>query len=236
MKQNNRESLLRVYFPNTVKTIREKSELVFHNHVLLSDYMKRAKWRFLGKEITVFQEEKSIVNLILENFKNVIKKNSSLKQIEDNYIDEFANSAVFFSADVLSKNCSFSYDIYSKNISKYDSVFLIENYDSLTEMSNYPKSVDFLKKLILILNPYSVDVTDFYVYTSEERRNNKYWPGWMTYFDSSFELPKLPEWVKVETLPNGGHLIITTEEVFNPENPEHKEKARALLPLLQLKK
>ncbi len=235
MNQNNRESLIRAYFPNSVNTIREKSELITNYHIQLSEFMKRTEWRFLGKEIRITNGERSVADLILNNFKKVIKRNSTLKQIDDNYADEFANTAVFFSSDSKSKNCSISYNVYSKSNLKYDSILLVEKFDLLSEMRDLPLSIEFLKIIISILNPYSIDVTDFQLYTSEERRNNKYWPGWMMYFDASFELPNLPEWVKVETLANGGHLIITTEEIFNPENQEHKEKARILLPFLQLK-
>ena len=106
----------------------------------------------------------------------------------------------------------------------------------MPQMQKWESAKDFIEKLIEIFSPITLEMVDERLITDEEEMSNEYLSGWMTYFDESFDLPELPEWANVETMPGGGHLIITTEEDFDPENEEHKKKARALLPLLQLKR
>lgn len=186
-------------------------------------------------ELRDINNREEIYSILLKSFKKLIKRHTAITKIEDDYIDEFSSFEVFNQSKKYLECCTITHNIETKDLAKYNSNLLIDKYERLFVMHNYEMAKQFVYNLVDIFNPFSIDVSDRELYVSEERRANRFWPGWMMYFDSSYELPELPEWVKIETLPNGGHLIITTEEVFDPENPEHKEKARSLLCLLQLK-
>ncbi len=231
MEQNNRASLLRMSFPCESITLLEKAKFIYNKHSLVSVVLDIDEWEFSNRKISDFQHQEIVPNLILKSFKKEIRQHTIIRDIPDDYIDNF-NSALFFTTG---RNCtSFSYYIFAKGKSKYNSSLIVRGYDKLSVMNSFSAAKKFLYDLIEIFDPFSIEVTDSNLYSFDEM-SNKFWPGWMLYFSSIYQLPELPAWVKAETLPNGGHLIITTEEVFDPANPEHKEKARSLLGLLQLR-
>lgn len=230
-----RDTLLRLYFKSDVKTLIEKAEFIFEKHQKLGEVLFKREWYLSDKTLLDSNDKESVCQALLKSFKMTIKKNSSLAKIDDDYFDEFANTESFYFSKKFDNDSALRYSIYTEGLSKYHSLLLIKKYELMPQMQAFNEVENFVSILINLFSPMTLEVIDCNIYTNDEEMDSKYLPGWMTYFDSSFELPKLPEWVKVEAIPNGGQLIITTEEVFNPENPEHKEKARALLPLLQLK-
>lgn len=229
-----RDSLLRIYYKNEVRTLREKAEFIYDRHLKLSNILDNKYWVLDGKGIDINNKEE-ICSILLKSFKKLIKRHTAVTKIEDDYIGEFSSFEVFNQSKKYLECCSITYNIETKGLAKYNSNLLIDKYERLTIMQNYETAKQFVYNLVDIFNPFSIDITDMDLYISEERKANRFWPGWMLYFDSNYELPELPEWVKIETLPQGGHLIITTEEVFDPEKTEHKEKARSLLNIFQLK-
>jgi hypothetical protein len=224
--------ILRLYFKNEVKSLQEKADYVFEKHFRVSYLLDKFDWDF-NRSIIDFNNKELACNSFLKSFKKTIKRHTYLKSVDDNYVDEISSSVVLS----LPKNYDyeFIYNIETNGLSKYNSILRIYNVELISYYQNYESWMKFIKNLILLFPTITLEVFDPNIFKSEEKNDNNFLPSWMTYFDKSFELPNLPKWVKVETLSNGGHLIITTEEVFSPENPEHKEKARILLPFLQLK-
>ena len=231
-----RDSLLRIYYKNEVKTLREKAEFIYDRHLKVSNILDNKYWVLDGKGVDINNKEE-IYSILLKSFKKLIKRHTTITKIEDDYIDEFSSFEVFNQSKKYLECCKITYNIETKDLGKNASNLVMKKYEKLSVMQNYETAKQFIYNLVDIFNPFSIEVTETEtLYDLDELSGKKFWPGWMLYFDSSYKLPQLPEWVKIETLANGGHLIITTEEVFNPANPEHKEKARSLLPLLQLKK
>jgi len=159
-----------------------------------------------------------------------------IRKVDDDYCGDCDGGDSFYFSRKLDDDSSIRYSIFTEGLSRYNSYAFINKYELMPQMQKLESAKDFIEKLIEIFSPITIEVIDYTIYNRDERIHKKYLPGWMTYFDSSFDLPKLPEWAKVETMPGGGHLIITTEEDFDPENEEHKKRARTLLPLLQLKR
>jgi hypothetical protein len=88
--------------------------------------------------------------------------------------------------------------------------------------------------LIDVFQPHSIQISESFFYRDlMDLESDEYWFGWMTYFSKYIKLPKLPPGIKVEELPNGGKLLITIEEVFTCENPEHVRKAKSLVELFR---
>ena len=61
-----------------------------------------------------------------------------------------------------------------------------------------------------------------------KQTNDDYWFGWMTYFSDEIKLPRIPSEIKIEKLPHGGKILLTTEDVFDTYNNEHANRAKAL--------
>lgn len=231
-----RNTLLRVYFKNEVKTLVEKAEYIFEKQRQLGSILNKSEWYLSDKTLLDSNDKIIVSQALLKSFKKTIKKNTALSKIEDDYSDEFANTESFYFSQKFDKDSVVRYSIYTKDLSRYNSLILIKKYELIPQMRGFNEIKDFVGDLIELFYPITLEVIDNTIYSNDEQLNNEYLPGWMLYFDSSYTIPELPEWVKVETLPNGGHLIITTEEVFNPENNEHRERARSLLNLLQLQR
>lgn len=230
-----RDTLIRFYFKNEVKTLVEKAEFIFDKHQKMGEILSKSEWYLSDRTLLDSNDKELICQALLKSFKKIIKKNTILTKIEDNYFDEFANTESFYFSQKFDNDSVIRYCIYTEGLSRYDSVLLIKKHELIPKMQGFNEVKNFVGDIITLFSPITLELIDRNIYTDDEEMDSKYLPGWMTYFDSSFVIPPLPEWVKVETLSNGGHLIITTEEVFNPENPGHVKKAKDLLPLLQLK-
>jgi len=231
-----RETLLRIYFKNEVKTVAEKAEFVFEKQKRLSEVLNKTEWIMASDVSRVDINDKELICAkLLKSIKSSVRRIFMIRKVDDDYCGDCGGGDSFY----FSRNnddSSIRYCIFTEGLSRYNSYAFINKYELMPQMQKLESAKDFIEKLIEIFSPITIEVIDYTIYNRDESIYKKYLPGWMTYFDSSFDLPELPEWAKVETMPGGGHLIITTEEDFDPENEEHKKRARTLLPFLQLKK
>ena len=229
-----RKEFIRIYFKNEAITLLEKTEFIYDKHKKVCEVLNKLDWVQNGNLLD-WSDKENISIALLKYFKKMIRSHTTVTKLNDDYFDKFSNSAVLNATKKYNNTFTFAYDIETKDHSEYNSILRIYKFELMPQLQNFQSAKSFIYALIEIFTPISLEVVDRTLYAENEIMELNYLPGWMTYFDNSFKLPKLPEWVEVEKLPNGGHLIITTKEVFNPENNEHKEKARVMLELLQLK-
>ena len=232
-----REKFLRLYFKNEVKTVAEKVEFIFEKQKRLSEVLNKTEW-FMASDMSCvdINDKELVCAKILKTAKSSVRRIFMIRKVDDDYCGDCRCWYAFYFSRKFDDDSDIFYGIYTKGMSRYNSYAFINKYELMPQMQKLESAKDFIEKLIEIFSPITLEMVDPRLFTDEEEMSNKYLSGWMTYFDESFDLPELPEWAKVETMPGGGHLIITTEEDFDPENEEHKKRARTLLPLLQLKR
>ncbi len=232
-----REKFLRIYFKNEVRTVAEKAEFVYEKQKRLSEVLNKTEW-IMGSDVSRvdINDKELICAKLLKSMKSSVRRIFMIRKVDDDYCGDCGGWDSFYFSRKLDDDSHVTYEIYTKGMSRYNSYAFIYKYELMPQMQKWESAKDFIEKLIEIFSPITLEMVDVRPFTDEEEMSNKYLSGWMTYFDESFDLPELPEWAKVETMLGGGHLIITTEEDFDPENEEHKKRARTLLPLLQLKK
>jgi hypothetical protein len=227
-------SFIRVIYNNEATTLAEKAEFIYNKQLELCKFFDCYQWVQIRTKNVDFAQKEETYNAILYSFKDMIRR-VLRKKVDDDYIgNDSADTECFYRGRKYDGVMALSYKLYTKGVSKYDSVLLADQYHLDPCLKTYDNVHGFIFKLIEVFNPKSIEICDYAAFSEDEILDSQFLPGWMTYFDKSYKLPALPDWVEVRELENGGNLLITTKDVCNYANEDYRQKIYSLLPCLQL--
>jgi hypothetical protein len=209
---------LSIYFKGIDMSLKERNIAIVEMLKYVSNLTNNYLWSYGFKKIDYDinkNEELLRENLFKEEVKE-IKRNTTYKNITEDFIDRVTTSFTFSSNNNWS--CEICVGKPKGNYIKTKTCDNIENRKSilLNLVKEYKAFYGF------------ISVPKFYI-DIPEINYTKYKTGEMTYFSNELNIPEeILKKYNVEKVEDRGKLIVTVDEPFDLNNATHKEKALAL--------
>lgn len=224
------QTLIRIHCEPIQLNLIERAELIYDLHLKICNFLNIEIFNIGGGAKFSLNQKSEIIQKILKKFKNELRSNTGIKTIEDSHYDQHSSDInCYFTVDK-NTSTSFAYSLGAKDdyLNKKMSL-IIRDYENIALLKTANDVRSFLIFIVELFNPISIEIIDMRTDNDlNQYYDDTYWFGWMTYFSNKINLHGLPSEMKMEKLSNGGNLIITTEEIFDPKNNEHALKVRKL--------
>jgi hypothetical protein len=230
----NNKGIIRLFSePNRLPII-DRAIYITEKQQAIGKYFDKNDWYLFDKTEIDIRNCEQVTRLLLKRIKKRIEQSTTLKNISDDYIDRTATVDGYYATKKLDNDASFRYTVGLMDEYNTTSSLIINNFYSLKDLNDFSGLRKFILFLAEIFQPYSIQVSESFFYRDlMDLASEEYWFGWMTYFSKGIKIPEISSDIKVEQLPNGDKLLITTAETFTSENPEHLRKAKLLVELFR---
>jgi len=226
--------IIRLFIESKKLPIIDRAKYITEKQKAIGEYFGKHDWYLFDKTEIDIRDSEQVTSLFLKRIKKRIEQSTTLKNISDDYVDRTATVDGYYATKKLDNDSSFRYTVGLTDEYNTMSSLIINNFYSLKNLNDFGEVKKFILFLVEIFQPYSIQVSESFFYRNlMNLDSDEYWFGWITYFSKSIKMPEIPLEIKVEELSNGGKLLITTEEIYTSENPEHLRKAMLLVELFR---
>jgi hypothetical protein len=227
------KNIIRLFFEPKALSLIDRARFIVEKQNQIGEFLNKFEWLLFDKTPVDLKLKEEVVQLFLKRMKKRIKADTTIKNIPDDYLDNVLSIDGYYASKKFDNDASFTYWIGTID-KHHNASLIIKNFDGLTGLNRYSELRKFILALIQIFQPYSIEVSEYVFYRKlMDLKSDEFWFGWMTYFSKDMKIPAAPSDIKVEELPNGGKLLITTEEFFSFESPEHVRRAKSLVELFR---
>ncbi|MGZ3759792.1 MAG: Imm52 family immunity protein [Mucilaginibacter sp.] len=222
--------IIRVVSRPQAQSIIERAKYIVQKQSLISAYLNKSDWYLFDKTPVDIRQQEQVSQLILKRIKKRIKAHTTIKDVPDDFLDNVSTIDGFYASKKFDSDSVLIFNIGNTKSSS----LVIEKAKCFERLNDFKELKKFIINLVEIFEPKYVEVFDYVFYNDlMDLKSDEYRFGWMTYFSKDIKIPELPADIKVEELPNGGRLLITTEDTFTCENSEHVRKAKLLVDLFR---
>ena len=223
--------IIRVTSKPEEQSIIERAKYIVQKQLLISAYLNKFDWYLADKTPVDIRQQEQVSQLILKRIKKRIIKSTTEVYVDDDYMDTVSTTDGFYASKKFDADLVLTFNVGSNT---RNSLLVIKKAMSFEKLKEFKELKKFIIKFVEIFEPKYIEISDYVFYNDLMNLElDEYRFGWMTYFSKDVKLPSIPAEIKLEELSNGGRLLITTEETFSCENPDHIRKAKLLVDLFR---
>lgn len=141
-------------------TLKQRAEEIYSMHYAISEFFEKKEWIISGKVAIEIDKQSDVVTKILKHFKKEIRRNTVLKDVSDDYMDNVPSSLTAYYLKYHDDSLIFTYSLGRKDdMSKY-SEMLIFNYKLLIDLLGNENFEKLIKKIVDLTDTIKIEVTD----------------------------------------------------------------------------
>ncbi len=224
------QTIIRCFFEaESNLSLQDCAVKIYYLHYDVSNALNKKNWFINRKEVDI--ANKNLITLLMkERWKREIKKQTTITEVNDDFVDNVAKDVGFYASKKFDDDALFSYSVGGRDKFSLYSSILIDNYHCIPYLNTSEGIKSFVLKLAEITNAEEISVSDYEFYRKKmDLLSYEPWFGWITYFRKDVVLPTIPENILKEETQLGGTLLATTKERFDPGNETHFNKAKDLV-------